>query len=45
MPVSTTTASASPVATVVNAGALHVREAVRLAFASAHDEKLDVPDC
>lgn len=29
--------------TVIDASALHLREAVRRAFASAHDEKLDVP--
>ncbi len=30
--------------TVVDASALHVREAVRLAFASAHDDAVDVPE-
>lgn len=30
--------------TLVDASALHVREAVRLAFASASDEKVDVPE-
>ena len=30
--------------TVVDASALHLREAVRLAFASAHDDALDVPE-
>ena len=30
--------------TMIDAGAVHVREAVRLAFASARDEKVDVPE-
>ncbi|WAB84282.1 DNA repair protein RadA [Microcella daejeonensis] len=30
--------------TLIDAGAVHVREAVRLAFASARDEKVDVPE-
>lgn len=30
--------------TLIDSGAVHVREAVRQAFATAHDEKVDVPD-
>ena len=30
--------------TLVDAGAVHLREAVRIAFASARDEKVDIPE-
>jgi DNA repair protein RadA/Sms len=29
---------------IIDSSSLHLREAVRLAFATAHDEKLDVPE-